>query len=818
MQVARARRDLALVALVVAAAIAALFLAGDARWALVLVPALLWYAWRQASSHADEIRRHAATTAQLREALDQAEAAEDRAARLNQQLRDALDVMPEGFALFDGDNRFVLWNKRYLEFYAESADLIAVGVKFEDALRRGAERGQYLAAQGRIDAWVAERLAAHGAMHGTHEQLLADGRWLRIDERRTADGGSVGVRVDITELKNSERSVRMLFEKNPVPLYVVDLETLRFLEVNTAALRQYGYDRATFLALSLEDIRPLDEREAVRRSARSMPPGFSKRGVWRHQRADGTELFVEITAHTAEFEGRPAAIVTAVDITELKNSERSVRMLFEKNPVPLYVYDRETFGFVEVNTAALQQYGYDRETFLAMSLDDIRPPEERAELRRAARALPAGFFKLGVWRHCRADGTELFAEITAHTTEFKGRPATIIAAIDVTELKRNEAALRDSEARLRKSQAHLAAAQLIAAIGSWELDAETRRFTWSEEMYRLHGFAPSDETIELERALAFIDAADRDMARRMIEQALAGSPTRSLDYRIVRADGEVRMVHCQGRLAVERGGSRKLLGTMQDVTEARAAEAKRHALEAQLRHAQRLEALGTLAGGIAHDLNNTLVPIISLTKLTMNKLERDSRAWQNLQLVAEAGARGRALVQQILAFSRREQGEKSVIDLAENTMESLRLLRVGLPSTIRIEQRLEPGIRVLADPGQLHQVVMNLVTNAAQAIGDGIGTIALRLASEPDRRVVRLEVSDTGPGMDGATAQRVFEPFFTTRPVGEGTGLGLAVVHGIVTNHDGQIAVGSAPGAGATFTVTLPIHGGAAAAPRAAAG
>jgi signal transduction histidine kinase/ActR/RegA family two-component response regulator len=246
-------------------------------------------------------------------------------------------------------------------------------------------------------------------------------------------------------------------------------------------------------------------------------------------------------------------------------------------------------------------------------------------------------------------------------------------------------------------------------------------------------------------------------------------------------------------------------------------ERERQALEARLRHAQRMEAIGTLAGGIAHDFNNILGAILGYTEMLLTRVRRDSREWQHVQEVKKAGERARDIVDRILAFSRRTEQRLHPLRLRPLLEETAGLLRASLPATIDLRLRL-PDDRdtiVLGEPGRLQQVVMNLCTNAAQAMtGQGVIELALDLfaldteqalshGALPAGRYVRLTVRDRGQGMDAATLERIFEPFFTTKEVGVGTGLGLAMVHGIVADHGGGIDVHSSPGAGSSFEVYL---------------
>jgi PAS domain S-box-containing protein len=249
------------------------------------------------------------------------------------------------------------------------------------------------------------------------------------------------------------------------------------------------------------------------------------------------------------------------------------------------------------------------------------------------------------------------------------------------------------------------------------------------------------------------------------------------------------------------------VGLWTDVTMIKRAEAERRALEGQLHHSQRLEALGTLAGGAAHEINNALVPVIGLTKLMAGKQAEGSRERRNLDIILAGAERSRDLVKHILAFSRKEEEErpKQSVDVAAVLHDALRLMRATVQTSIRLVEEIAPTPAIIGDPNQLQQVIVNIVANAAQAIGAAHGTITVTLAPEPDGAHLRLSVADTGCGMDEATQARVFEPFFTTKPVGEGTGLGLSVVHGIIKAHGGRIEIKSAPGQGSRFDLFLPV-------------
>jgi PAS domain S-box-containing protein len=379
----------------------------------------------------------------------------------------------------------------------------------------------------------------------------------------------------------------------------------------------------------------------------------------------------------------------------------------------------------------------------------------------------------------------------------------VLAIRDITRRKETEEALR-------KSEAHLSRAQQVASIGSVEYDVRSDTLRWSAETYRILGRARDSFVLTVENARAIVHPDDvgamhglRDM---VADGRLPSAGDLLSEYRIIRPDGEVRVVRRECDLVFDAEGEVvSVIGTLQDVTEIREAERERGEFEAQLLHSQKLESLGTLAGGIAHDLNNTLTPIVALSKLVQANLPPQSREHRNLELVRQAGMRARDLVKQILAFSRREAPKMEVVQLPALVDETLAMLRATTPATIRIDNSTEDVPPVIADPGQLQQVLVNLVTNAAQAIGGGMGIISVALSAKAGGGAVCLSVTDTGCGMDDATRRRMFDPFFTTKSAGEGTGLGLAVVHGIVSSHVGRIDVTSTPGRGTRIDVHLPM-------------
>ena len=244
--------------------------------------------------------------------------------------------------------------------------------------------------------------------------------------------------------------------------------------------------------------------------------------------------------------------------------------------------------------------------------------------------------------------------------------------------------------------------------------------------------------------------------------------------------------------------------------------ARRETLERQLHHSQKMEALGNLAGGIAHDFNNILAAILGFAELSFLKTEPGSDLHNYIEKIVSAGQRAKNLTSQILVFSRRTETPREVLLLADIVQEALSLIRASLPVRVRIETRLDETLKTRGDSTRLHQVIMNIATNGAQALAEHGGLLVFTLAPVivdrheaerlglPSGRYCLLEIQDNGPGIPEEIQARVFEPFFTTKKAGQGTGMGLAVVHGIVKNHGGAITLTSKPGTGARFSIYLP--------------
>ncbi len=387
-----------------------------------------------------------------------------------------------------------------------------------------------------------------------------------------------------------------------------------------------------------------------------------------------------------------------------------------------------------------------------------------------------------------------------------------------------------AETALRSSEAALIEAQRVAHIGSWDWNVLTGVAVWSDEFCRIFGrdraLGPpnNDEMLSMfqaESAARLVAAAQHTMQTgepyQLDLQLNPKLSTQGVSSRWIATTGEI--------VKNPDGATIGLRGIVQDISDRVEAEAKRTSLENQLRESQKMEAIGTLAGGIAHDFNNILATILGNAELAREDASSNPQALESLTEIRKAASRARDLVQQILSFSRRQPTERKPVSLSPIVEEAGRLLRATLPARLNLHVVCADNLpRVLADITQMEQVVLNLATNAMQAMDNRPGNIKICVDTVALERTlidahpaleamldkypvgaVRLVVADDAHGMDEATVARIFDPFFTTKELNEGTGLGLSVVHGIVTAHEGVITVDSQPGMGTAFTIYLPI-------------
>ncbi len=487
----------------------------------------------------------------------------------------------------------------------------------------------------------------------------------------------------------------------------------------------------------------------------------------------------------------------------LRNAEQQRELLFSHNPYPMWSIDRKTLRFLTVNEAAIHQYGYSREEFLNMSLIDIRPQEDVPAILEALARNEVGLRRPGVWRHLRKDGSIILIEITSYQYEQEGETREMVVALDITERRRMEEALRESEATLKVLVDH-------APFGIAQTALDKNRITTvNPALLEMLGGYSVQEALQLDPGTQiYSDLKDRD---NLIDVLHRSGTVKGWETTLKRRNGTLIPVRLTGLLTPAAGGKPELFSTyVEDITQ-------QSTLERQVRQVQKLEAVGRLAGGMAHDFNNVLVVIKLSTEMMLGQITPDNPFSKPLLQISNAADRAAALTKQMLAFGRQQMMQPRIIHLNSVVNETAHMLRRVIGEDIELVTELASDVEnSKLDPDQVTQVILNLAVNARDAMPQG-GTLHIATSSRALDEVyarehppvqpgnyVMMSVSDTGTGIDRSILPRIFDPFFTTKEVGKGTGLGLSIVYGIVKQSGGYIWVYSEPGHGTTFKIYFP--------------
>ncbi len=498
----------------------------------------------------------------------------------------------------------------------------------------------------------------------------------------------------------------------------------------------------------------------------------------------------------------------------LKSSEERYRNLFESIVDPLFVYDTQTLRYLMVNSAAIEKYGYSREEFLAMTVMDIRPPQDVPKLKELLARSQGAPEHRGIWRHRKKNGEIIDVQISTLPLPFEGQIAGLIEARDITEQRRAEADAARMGRLLRGVVEGTSDAVFVKDVnGTYLLCNEAVGRFLGKPISEIVGKKDSD----------LFGAAD---ARLIAENdRLTMESNRAVTTEEILMTGNVERVFnvMKAPYRDENGEVVGVIGVSRDITRSKQ-------LEEQLRQAQKMEAIGRLAGGVAHDFNNLLTIISSCSELLIEHPDAGTQVRELAQTIAGAGERASALTKQLLGFSRQSMLQPEVLDLNQVVMQTEKLLSRAMGEHIELITRLSPDIEhVRVDPTQLDQILINLAVNARDAMPKG-GTLTIETKSTvfsddyevahldaKAGRYVMLAITDSGTGMTPEVKARVFEPFFTTKPKGQGTGLGMAMVLGIVQQSGGWIHVYSEPGIGTSIKIYLPAVNAAVTPRRAAA-
>lgn len=507
-------------------------------------------------------------------------------------------------------------------------------------------------------------------------------------------------------------------------------------------------------------------------------------------------------------ENRSQLILLAIeDITQRKQTELLIqeteerfRRLADTTSTAIFIYQGEKFVYVNKATQTIS--GYTQEELLAKRFWDVVHPDhqelirQRGLARQSGESVPERYeFKI-----VRSDGTERWIDFTTGKIDWQGEAAAIGSAFDITDRK-------IAEEKLQRSHAEYERFFLEDLTGDYIATPEGRIIACNPAFLRIFGFNSKEEALATTFASLFRSPEEY---QKLLSPLLRRKKLDYCDLRMTKRDGSQLFLigNLVGRFNQE--------GTLIEIQGYLFDDTKRHQLEEVLRQTQKLESIGTLASGIAHDFNNILGIVLGHASILESKQQEEDKIKISVKAITTASQRGASLVKQLLTFARKTTSIFEPLEITLIIKELAKMLYETFPRTIAIQLNLEPNLPpIIADATQMHQAVLNLCVNARDAMPKGgtltiateqidVEQISKRFPNASAQRYVVLTVSDTGVGMDRQTLSRIFEPFFTTKAPGHGTGLGLAVVHGVIGAHNGYIDVESHPGKGSTFRVYLP--------------
>ena len=646
-----------------------------------------------------------------------------------------------------------------------------------------------------------------------------------IRDSKNAIVGMMGISRDITErrkaevaLRKSEDKYRSLFENAPIGISIVDGEG-KILDFNDAMLRLHGYSRKDRLVIgpTSEYYHNPEDREKV--IAQLSKNGSVNEMEVKFNRKDGAPYDAILSMLPIEIDGKSLWHAMIQDITERKKSEKALReseekfkTLFEFAPDAYYLSDLKGY-FIDGNKAAEELIGYKKEELIGknfLELNLLAP----AQLPKAVELLQKHIEGQTAGPHefmlNRKGGSQVPVEISTLMTQMKGQSVIIGIARDMTERKRTEEELKKSEEKYKLLAEH--SADVI-----YKIDIATEQYAYiSPSIERLLGYTV-EEGLSLSVKGSLTAESYIKQQAELIE-TLSNKRTTSAIFELeaVHKNGYTLPVEVHVNLVFdEQGNPVEVLGVARDITKRKQAEQEKLRLEAQLLHAKKMEMIGILAGGIAHEFNNALMGIVGNVELLRMDLPEDQRIGNYLDSMKHSGHRMSRLTDQLLAYAKGGKYQPGNLELGSFVIETLSILRHKFNPALKLETAFPRDLSPIhADHTQMQTVLSAILTNADEAM-EGEGTVKVTARNEvldkgfaekyPGLKpgpYVCLTIEDDGKGMDEETRNRIFEPFFTTNV--QGRGMGMAAVYGIVKNHDGWIYADSELGKGTVVQIHLP--------------
>jgi PAS domain S-box-containing protein len=762
------------------------------------------------------------------------------------RLADIIEFLPDATYVIDMDGNVVAWNRAIEELSGvKAADIIGKGnyeyaipfygtrrpvladltLKWDDEI---ADKYAYVKQEG--DVLISETINppfkptlslfwnSACKLYNTHGDVV----------------GAIEVIRDITHriqaeesLRRSEKMYRGLFENTGTATFVAEAD-MTISQVNAKCEELIGYTKAeiegkmkTSDFVSERDLARIQAYHIGRRKGeKNVPSEYELELIDRQGQTRNAIIQVGLMAETQQ------SIASLIDITalrkaeqELRTNESRFRSLVANIPGAVYRCDRDSdWTMYFLSDAIMDICGYPASDFISnrvRTFTSVVHPDDRHIIEDTIKKRTEDSQPFEIeYRIQHKDGHIRW--VYEHGVAITGKDGSVQyldgAIFDITERKLAEEALREKESRYR-TLFNAANDTIFTMKDDVFVDCNLKTLAmFGCERHEIIGKSPAQfsPTKQPDGSLS------KEKAMQKIKDAYEGEP-QVFEWRHKRKDGSLfDVVVSLNRVELSDGPH--LQAIVRDITDQKRVEKERQQLQKQLIQAQKMEAIGTLAGGIAHDFNNILSAIIGFTEISLRDVPPDSKLKDNLQRVLSAGIRAGDLVKQILTFSRQTEREIKPVQIKSIAKEALKLIRASLPATIEVVQDIHSESPILADPTQIHQIIMNLCTNAAHAMQENGGKMRVSMkdvtlgvdavAAHPEIApgvFIKLSVTDSGSGIASESRDRIFDPFFTTKKPGQGTGLGLSVVHGIIKDCGGMITVESTPGQGSQFHVFLPV-------------
>ncbi|WP_157020318.1 PAS-domain containing protein [Mesorhizobium xinjiangense] len=717
-----------------------------------------------------------------------------------QLLADAIEALPDGFALYDHEHRLVICNSSYCDMNIAVRDIIRPGVEWARIMRESVARGVYPDAIGREEAWLNERIPSHTRFRGRYEVDLGNGTWHAISVHPTDSGGFVVTRSDISASKKAEAAereatalMRQVLDACPMPLRMSTVEG-KTLYRNPASNKLYG-DRSR---LTDYYVGPQDRETLI---GILLDRGSIDDFRTRQYDADGDIFWGSISARLINFQGRQVIVSNTTNINDMIIAQEQSRRAHERL-IDAIESLAEGFALYDAEDCLVMANSQYRKMH-AVSADVLEPGVNWFDFLRVTaqrNQFPVPHDRIDEWLTERATDRREFRQQEFQHTDggwfFVSNCPTreggfVVTRVDITERKKAELAAKEAEELLRK------------VMEACPVNIQMTKAHDGTLLYR------SPATLELlgeaETAVDYyVNPQDR---KHYVERLLADGFVDDFETQLRRRNGEPCWCSISSRL-INFKGEKVIVSHTYDLTDRIEMQQELERQRENLHQNEKMSALGSLLASVAHELNNPLSVVLGLS-LLMKETATDAKAVERAVKIGKAAERCSRIVKTFLAMARQQPTQTVNVAVEDVIGSAMEVAGYSIRSSdIELSLSLQPDLPpVWADPDQISQVLINLLVNAEQALHNWKGRRKITISTKlrPKSGFVVVKVTDTGPGISKDILPRIFEPFFTTKDIGMGTGIGLSFCHRVVQSHGGSIKIESVEGGGSTFVVSLPV-------------